>query len=286
MDELTLPAPAKINLGLNILGRRTDGYHNIETVFQLLDFSDQLSLIGATRDLSLECLTATGIAIPQENIPQEGNLVFQAAMALKRVTGYPGGARIRLDKRIPQGAGLGGGSSDAATTLLGLNRLWSQGLGLDELAELGRGLGADVPVFVCGHSAFAGGTGEVLTPMDLPPAWYVVVHPGVSVETAAIFGHPDLTRNGTAITIARFLEQGSFNACEALVRRLYPAVDEAVRWLSQWGPARMTGTGASVFLDLASELLADEVLAAVPPQWTAFKAEGMNKSPLHTELGI
>lgn len=278
MDELTLPAPAKINLGLNILGRRADGYHNIQTVFQLLDYSDRISLSEMPRDIDLH---ATGIPISPED-----NLAFRAASALKRATGYQGGARITVEKRIPHGAGLGGGSSDAATTLLGLNRLWDQGLSVQELAELGGGLGADVPVFVHGRSAFAEGIGEVLTPIDLASAWYVVVYPGVSVETAAIFAHPDLTRSGTAITIARFLEQGSFNACEALVRRLYPAVDEAARWLSQWGPARMTGTGASVFLALASELLADEILAAVPPRWTAFKAEGLSKSPLHFLLGL
>jgi 4-diphosphocytidyl-2-C-methyl-D-erythritol kinase len=278
MDELTLPAPAKINLGLNILGPRADGYHNIQTVFQLLDYSDRISLETAPRNISLK---ATGISISPED-----NLVFRAATALKRATGYQGGARITLEKCIPHGSGLGGGSSDAATTLLGLNHLWQQGLSLPELAELGAGLGADVPVFVHGRSAFAEGIGEVLTPVDLPCAWYVVVYPGVSVETGAIFAHPDLTRSGTAITIARFLEQGSFNACEALVRRLYPAVDEAARWLSQWGPARMTGTGASVFLALSSELLADEILAAVPPRWAAFKAEGLSKSPLHIVLGL
>lgn len=278
MDELILPAPAKLNLMLNILGRRADGFHELQTVFQLIDLTDTLSLKLEGQRTEVETEGAS--------IPMEENLVFRAAERLRNWAEKPlPGVAIRLTKRIPSGAGLGGGSSDAATTLLGLARLWGLDIDRAELMRLGARLGADVPVFLAGTCAFAEGIGERLQPIDLPEKYFVVVYPGVSVPTARVFQHPDLTRNGTAITIARFLEQGSGpNACESLVRRLFPPVDEASRWLSQWGPAKMTGSGSCVFLGLDSEPQAQEIAAAVPPDWLAFVAKGINTSPLHGAL--
>lgn len=270
MSALHLKAPAKINLFLNITGRRPDGYHELQTVFQLLDYCDDV-FFDLADVLTLEC---EGV-----DVPVEQNLVYRAAIGLQQATGCRQGAKLRVEKRIPDGGGLGGGSSDAATTLIGLNRLWGLGLGTDELAAIGLSLGADVPVFVRGRSAWAEGVGEELEPVDLPGQWYVVVHPGVAVSTPEIFGHPDLTRNGTPITIARFLRQGAGNACETVVRRLYPAVDEAARWLARFGPAQMTGTGACVFVPAETEQQASEIASAVPPPWSGFAARAINVSP-------
>lgn len=268
---LKLPAPAKINLFLNILARRPDGYHELQTVFQLLDFCDELTF-EADSEVSVDC--------PGLDIPMASNLVYRAARALADSTGCDQGARISVKKRIPDGGGLGGGSSDAATALHGLNRLWALELGIDDLAKIGLTLGADVPVFVRGRSAWAEGVGEVLEPLDLPARWYVVVDPGVAVPTAEVFGHPDLTRKGTPITIARFLRQGAGNACESVVFRLYPVVEEAVRWLGQYGPAKMTGTGACVFVPVDTEDQARAIVETLPDPWSGFAARGINLSPL------
>jgi len=278
MGELTLqlPAPAKLNLFFNIVGRRADGYHELQTVFQLLDFCDSLEFEPVDAGIYVDCA--------ELDLPAESNLVFLAARRLQQETGFAGGIRIRLHKRIPAGAGLGGGSSDAATTLAGLNLLWDLEFADAELAAIGLALGADVPVFLYGRSAWAEGIGDRLQPIDLPKKWFVVVDPGCSVSTAEIFARPDLTRHGTPITIARFLQRGSTNVCEDVVRRLYPPVDRACRWLSQWGPARMTGTGACVFLAVESEAEARGIEAVVPPEWTAFVAEGMNESPLQRAM--
>jgi 4-diphosphocytidyl-2-C-methyl-D-erythritol kinase len=274
MDRLRLPAPAKINLFLNIVGRRNDGYHELQTVFQLLDFCDELQF-EPRDDIVVEC----------EQLPKDiDNLVSRAAEALKALAGHDGGALIRLEKHIPIGAGLGGGSSDAATTLLGLSQLWNLEIDHSELMALGASLGADVPVFLAGRSAWAEGIGEVLQPIDLPEKWFVIINPGCSVSTAEIFNHPDLTRNGSPITIARFLRQGSANVCEPLVRQLYREVDEALRWLGKWGTARMTGTGSCVFLEFETEEQAKEVAADVPARWTSVVAAARNLSPLHEAL--
>lgn len=270
-----LPAPAKINLFLNVLGRRADGYHELQTVFQLLDLCDRLGF-GDAADIEV-IVTGPG----SEAISREDNLIVRAARRLREATGFSGGARIELDKRIPVGAGLGGGSSDAATALLGLNALWKLDVDRRRLMALGRDLGADVPVFLAGRSAWAEGIGERLEPVVLPETWYVVVHPDCRVSTAEVFNHADLTRSGTAITIARFLAGGVIgNACEPLVRRLYPAVDEALKWLSRWGPAKMTGTGSCVFLGVETRQQASEIAAAVPRPWTGLVARGLNESPL------
>jgi 4-diphosphocytidyl-2-C-methyl-D-erythritol kinase len=271
---LQLPAPCKLNLCLNITGQRADGYHVLQTAFQLLDFCDLLTFSPAPR---LQVSALAGVA-PSDN------LVYQAAQLLAEHTGCDKGVDIQLHKQVPSGAGLGGGSSDAGTTLVGLNYFWQTGLSLDELATLGLALGADVPVFVHGQSAWAEGVGEQLQPLSLPPRTYVVIQPNCQIATREIFLHPGLTRHSSPITIARFLEVGANNDCEAIVRVLYPEVDTALRWLSRWGLARMTGTGSCVYIEVADEDEAQAVLAEKPAEWFGFSAQGVNTSALHTQL--
>lgn len=272
-DSLRLLAPAKLNLFLHILGRRDDGYHDLQTVFQLLDYGDTLQF-EPTDDGSLSLhLDADSTVRP---VPLEDNLILRAARQLKAMAGAKAGVRIRLNKQIPMGAGLGGGSSDAATTLLALNRLWQLGLDTRQLQELGRTLGADVPVFVLGQSAWGEGIGEQLEPVSLPPAWYVVLTPQCQVSTAAIFGHENLTRNSTAIKMADFLAGRSRNDCETVTRGLYSEVDSALAWLGQYAPARMTGTGAAVFASFADEDSARTVFAQRPAPLHGFIARGVN----------
>lgn len=273
---MRLPAPAKLNLFLNITGRRADGYHELQTAFQLIDLCDWLTF-EPHESIIVDC---PGIADPMEQ-----NLAWRAAARLREQTGSGQGVRIRVEKHIPAGGGLGGGSSDAATVLVALNRLWGAGLDVDALAALGLTLGADVPVFIHGRSAWGEGIGEKLQAIDLPRKWFVVVHPGFAVPTPPIFAHPDLTRDASPITIARFLRQGAGNSCEPVVRALYPAVDEAVLRLGQLGsssagPARLTGTGACVFMPVDTEDEARRIAAAVPDRWSVFVARGINSSPL------
>lgn len=278
---LTLPAPAKINLFLHITGRRADGYHELQTLFQLLDHGDQLHFTrDDTGEIHLEC-DAPELVTP-------GNLVRRAAQALKDLPGTPSrhGVRIRLEKRLPAGAGLGGGSSDAATTLLALNHLWRLGLDRTQLAATGLQLGADVPVFVHGHSAWATGIGEHLQPVSLPTQWYVVLTPACPVSTAEIFSHRELTRNGSAIKMAAFLAGHSRNDCESLVRRLYPAVNETLTGLGQYGAARLTGTGSSVFAAFPGQAAAEAALEQILDRATGpldglqgFVARGLDTSP-------
>lgn len=274
MDDLTfsLPAPAKLNLFLNITGRRADGYHQLQTVFQLIDLSDTLHFSTANGGVELAC--------NEPSLALADNLVLKAATLLQTSTGKRRGATIRLTKRIPWGAGLGGGSSDAAATLWGLNRLWRLGLTEAELQPLARSLGADVPVFLHGYSAWAEGIGDELQVIDLPEQWYLIINPGCGVSTARIFADPHLTRSNSPITIAHFLAQGAGNVCEPVVGRLYPPVASALDWLGRWGTARMTGTGCCVFLPFGSQSAADEVLAKVPAQWTAYVARGVSRSPM------
>lgn len=274
MNPLTLPAPAKLNLFLHITDRRPDGYHELQTVFALLDQVDQLQLSPA-EELSLEVSGGAPAG--------EANLVWQAARLLQRHAGTGAGAAIRLDKRLPCGGGLGGGSSDAASTLLGLNRLWALELDTDTLAELGLELGADVPVFVRGHSAWAQGVGEQLTPVELPPQHYLVVHPGVEVSTAAVFRDPQLTRQYPKSTLATFIEQGPegfSNHCEPVARRLFPAIGEALdRLAEQAGNSRLTGTGACVFARVPDQQTGERIRADLPAAWNTFVARGINRSP-------
>ncbi len=274
--SLTLPAPAKLNLFLHITGRRSDGYHELQTLFQLLDWGDRLEFAEAPAgELTLSC-EGTGL-----DIPADENIVMRAARLLQPPDR---GARIRLHKHIPAGGGLGGGSSDAATTLLGLNMLWQLGLSLEQLQLMGAGLGADVPVFIAGRTAWAEGIGEILTPVSLPQKWYLVIAPDCHVSTAEIFSHQQLTRNTSPIKIAAFFEGHSRNDCQELVRKLHPEVDNALNWLGNFGEARMTGTGACVFARFDNEADARSAEGQLPQHWRGFVARGINESPVLAAL--
>lgn len=272
----SLPAPAKLNLFLHINGRREDGYHLLQTCFQLLDYGDRLDftltespLINLTYDPDTEISTLN----PKEN------LIVKAATLLQQVAKVTQGATIYLHKVLPMGAGLGGGSSDAASTLLGLNKLWNCGLTQDQLAELGLSLGADVPVFVRGHSGWAEGVGEKLTAIPLPELWYLVISPACQVSTGQIFSHEQLTRNSSPITIPAFPFSGTRNDCEAVAVALYPEIGTALKWLNGYASARMTGTGSSIFASFDSKAAAQQVLTELPQDLTGFVAKGINLSP-------
>ncbi|MCW8125599.1 4-(cytidine 5'-diphospho)-2-C-methyl-D-erythritol kinase [Microbulbifer halophilus] len=283
---MLLSAPAKLNLILRILGRRADGYHELQTLFQLLDFGDELRLeLRDDNEISVDSGSL--------EIPLEENLIYRAARLLQRESGCGRGAHIVLQKKLPHGGGIGGGSSDAATTLLGLNHLWQCDLSLSRLAQLGRTLGADVPVFVRGRTAWAEGVGEKLVPVETPPRHYLVVVPDCAVSTAAVFGHPGLTRDSAAITLAhlregrldgRWLEQHFGNDCQALVERLYPEIRAAREWLQQFAQAQLTGTGACVFAAFDSATAAKAALAELPERWRGFVAAGVDESPTHRQL--
>ncbi|HEX6590519.1 MAG TPA: 4-(cytidine 5'-diphospho)-2-C-methyl-D-erythritol kinase [Moraxellaceae bacterium] len=283
LTAFSLPAPAKLNLFLHINGRRPDGYHQLQTVFQFLEQADTLHF--QRRDDGVVTLSPELAGVPAEQ-----NLIVRAARLLQAETGCQLGVDIRLEKRLPMGGGIGGGSSDAATTLLALNRLWELALDEEKLARLGLSLGADVPVFVRGHAAFAEGVGEQLQAVEIPEPWYLVVTPKAHVSTAEVFNHADLTRSTPAITLAAFLRGGPGenpvpnlrNDCENVVRTLSPEVDAALRWLGQFGPARMTGTGACCFLACPDRHAADTLLAQCPIP--AFVTRGRNRSPAHAAL--
>jgi 4-diphosphocytidyl-2-C-methyl-D-erythritol kinase len=271
------PAPAKLNLFLHIVGRREDGYHLLQTVFQLLDYGDVLHF-----DMRTDSVIRRVNDVP--GVPEESDLVVRAARLLQAtVPGVPG-ADIRVEKHLPMGGGLGGGSSDAATTLMVLNHLWQAGLSRAELMALGLKLGADVPFFIFGSNAFAEGVGERLTAVDGLDCWFVVLEPGVAVPTPAIFCSPELTRNTKPVRIADFSGalQNAFgkNDMQAVAARLFPEVDEALSWLGRFGKARMTGSGGCVFMPCQSEQQADAVLQAASGKWKAWKARGIAKHPL------
>lgn len=269
-------APAKLNLFLHITARREDGYHLLQSVFQFLDYGDELSF----------SVTETGEirrVAGNEQIPQQQDLICRAARLLQQHTGVTHGVRIRIDKKLPLGGGLGGGSSDAATTLVALNQLWGCGLDKEALAELGLCLGADVPVFVYGHAAWAEGVGEVLEPMPgLPEPWFVVLAPQISVSTAEVFSDSQLNRSCPAITIRDFLAGRAGNVCEEVVCRRHPEVATALAALAKYGRARMTGTGACVFTAFETEQDARQAWAALSKDWQGFVARGCNASPLYT----
>jgi len=270
-------APAKLNLFLHILGRRPDGYHELQTCFQFLDLCDEISI-----DVRSDGLIRRTIDIAE--LPAEADLCIRAAKALQAACGSRLGADIGLAKKIPVGGGLGGGSSDAATCLLALNHLWGVHWPREKLAALGLKLGADVPVFVHGRVAWAEGVGERLTPLYPPQAPaepnYLILKPNVHVSTAAVFQDPELTRNSAPITIHGFLASGGRNDCLGVVRRRYPEVAHALDWLSVFGSARLTGTGACVFLACETKDLAQEIMRKVPPEFEGFLARGLNDSPL------
>ncbi len=272
------PAPAKLNLMLRVLGRRPDGYHDLQTVFRFLDHGDEVRIDVRENGLIRRTAGPAGVA-------EGDDLAIRAARLLRETTGTARGADIGTVKRLPLGGGLGGGSSDAATVLLALNDLWQTGLSRLELQALGLRLGADVPVFVFGESALAEGIGEVLTPIALPPAWYVVLTPPVAVSTAAVFSHPELKRDSKPIKIQRFSASSLFtsagNDLEPLVCRLYPEVARHLEWLRQYGPAFMSGSGACVFAGFEAEGAARAVLARLPGTMQGFVARGLDRHPLH-----
>lgn len=274
------PAPAKLNLFLHVNGRRADGYHLLQTVFQLVAHADVLHF--ETRNDGVIART-TEIA----GVPEEFDLIVRAAKLLQASTHSNSGANIAIEKRLPMGGGLGGGSSDAATTLLVLNYLWQTGLSRQQLMQLGLQLGADVPFFLLGQNAFAQGVGEELTPVTTPEGWFIVVEPGVSVPTSAIFGSTELTRDTKPVKISDFSAAPvgfGKNDLQAVAVKLFPPIADALLWLSNYGDARMTGSGACVFCAFAREEQADAVLQAVPAQWTAWKAQALTQHPLQQLL--
>ncbi len=270
------PAPAKLNLFLHVVGRRKDGYHLLQTAFRLIDYGDELSFV----------VRADGVirrVTPLQGVPQEQDLCVRAARALQQAAGCREGADIGIVKRLPMGGGLGGGSSDAATTLIALNRLWHTGLSRDRLQQLALKLGADVPVFVFGENAFAEGIGERLRALPLPPAWYLVLVPELAVSTAEIFSSAELTRNTNAITIAAFSVGQGRNDLEPVVCRRYPQVARHLEWLRRYGDARMTGSGACVFCAFDGEGQARRVLSELPADMRGFVARGLDRHPLWSE---
>jgi 4-diphosphocytidyl-2-C-methyl-D-erythritol kinase len=271
------PAPAKLNLFLHVVGRRPDGYHELQTLFELVDLTDELQ-VDVRADGEIHRIGGpTGVPAGQD-------LVVRAARLLKQASGSPLGADLALTKRIPLGGGLGGGSSDAATTLAALNALWGTGASADDLARLGLALGADVPVFLFGRSAWAEGVGERLTAVDLPPRWYAIVRPPVAVSTAEVFQAPELTRNSPRTTIRGFLEAGGRNDCEPVVAARYPEVRDALDRLGRFGPARLTGTGSCVFAAFDRVGDAEAAIAGLPAGWLGFAVRGLDRSPLLDRL--
>ena len=277
------PSPAKLNLFLYITGQRADGYHTLQTLFQFLDYGDEIG-INLRHDGEIHLLT------PVEGVAHEDNLIVRAARLLMKTASTSdrlpagSGADISIEKRLPMGGGLGGGSSNAATVLVALNHLWRCGLSVDELAAIGLTLGADVPVFVRGHAAFAEGVGEILTPVNPQEKWYLVAHPGVSIPTPLIFNDPDLPRNTPKRSIKTLLKCEFGNDCEVIARKRFREVDAALSWLLEYAPSRLTGTGACVFAEFDTESRARQVLEQAPEWLKGFVAKGVNLSPLHRAL--
>lgn len=272
------PAPAKLNLFLHINGRRSDGYHELQTLFQFIDCCDMLDFkVTDNPDLVLHSNMSSVVA-------NNDNLILRAAKSLQLATGFKAGAEIWLDKRLPMGGGLGGGSSDAATTLVALNRLWNTQLSTSELATIGLKLGADIPVFIHGFAAFAEGVGEHLQQATPSEPWYLVITPDAHVSTAAVFQDPLLPRNTPKLTIDTLLNQPWTNDCQKLVVSKYPQVAKALGWLLEYAPSRMTGTGACVFGKFTQQQQALAALAKLPSDMQGFVAKGMNISPLITRL--
>jgi 4-diphosphocytidyl-2-C-methyl-D-erythritol kinase len=271
------PAPGKLNLCLHIVGRRADGYHLLQSAMQFIDLCDEIEFWRRPPGV------IERIAGPTD-VPAEFDLVVRAARLLAATASPKAGVAIELHKRIPMQAGLGGGSSDAATVLVALNRLWSLDLSVDALAELGLQLGADVPFFVRGHAAWVEGIGELIEPADYPEPVFLVIKPRATVGTADIFNAPELTRNTPVTTIRAFREQGGHNDCAATVRNRYPEIAEALDWLGKFAEAKLTGTGACVFAVMSDRPLAAQVCAQLPGQWRGYVVQGLNRSPLLSRL--
>lgn len=267
------PAPAKLNLFLHVVGRRDDGYHLLQTLFRLVDHGDALCFSPrADGDVRL--------ATPLPGVPPDSDLTVRAARLLQAETGCRQGVEIAVDKHLPMGGGLGGGSSDAATVLLALNHLWQLGLPRSRLQQIGLTLGADVPVFVGGRNAFAEGVGEALQPLDLPPAWYVVLEPPVAVPTAAIFGAAELKRDTVPMAAADWVPGVGGNDLQAVAVARFPVVAEHLRWLDAYGEARMSGSGACVFAEFASQQAALTVLGELPSTMVGWVVAGLDRHPL------
>ncbi|MCU8074758.1 4-(cytidine 5'-diphospho)-2-C-methyl-D-erythritol kinase [Shewanella sp. SM29] len=272
------PAPAKLNLFLHVNGRRADGYHELQTLFQFIDYCDMLDFkVTESAELILHSNISNVVA-------DSDNLILRAAKSLQQTTGFTGGAEIWLDKRLPMGGGLGGGSSDAATTLVALNTLWNTQLSTEELAKIGLKLGADTPVFIHGFAAFAEGVGERLQGVNPSEPWYLIIAPDAHVSTAEVFQDPLLPRDTPKLAIDTLMNQPWANDCQKLVVSKYPQVAKALGWLLEYAPSRMTGTGACVFGEFTQKQQALAALAKLPSEMQGFVAQGMNLSPLITRL--
>lgn len=273
------PSPAKLNLFLHINGRYENGYHQLQSLFQLLDYGDDIGfVINANNEVK--------IAEQISGVPEQENLVYRAAIALKPYTIEKSGCTLYINKRLPLGGGIGGGSSNAATVLLVLNQLWNCNLDTKALADIGLKLGADVPIFVHGNTAFAEGVGEVLLPTTTPELWYLVATPNVAVSTKAIFTSLDLPRNTPKIDVKTYRFEETHNDCQTLVEKTHKEVANLLQWLVHYAPSRMTGTGASVFAVFDAKENADKVLHLLPECYTGFVSKGVNRSGLHVALGL
>jgi len=277
MTSADWPAPAKLNLFLHVLGRREDGYHELQTAYQLIDLADDLTF-GLREDGEIRRLEGP------PSVPAEMDLAVRAARRLQAAANSRRGVDIRIRKRIPIQGGLGGGSSDAATTLVALNELWGVHLPVGPLAGIGRELGADLPLFIHGRSAWGEGIGDRLTPLQLPPRHYAVIFPGVGVSTAEVFQASELTRNSPSLTIRGFLQAGGRNDCAPVATGRYPEVARALGWLARRGDARLTGTGSCVFADFEERVQAEAALSELPGEWSGFVAKGLDRSPLQERL--
>lgn len=271
------PSPAKLNLFLHINGRYDNGYHQLQSLFQLLDYGDELAF-------SVTDTTEITLSPSIDGVPDDDNLIIKAAKLLQRHTGVSKGCQVTLKKVLPMGGGIGGGSSNAATTLVALNHLWECNLSHEALCKLGLSLGADVPIFVNGKSAFAEGVGEVITPVDIPQATYLVVYPQCHVSTAEVFSHPELPRNTPRMTWDEYSFDNTHNDCQKIVCERYPKVANLLHWLLEYAPSRMTGTGACLFAIFDCPEKAQSVYASLPDYATGFIAKGVNYSPLHARL--
>lgn len=277
---LTWPSPAKLNLFLYITGRRADGYHQLQTLFQFLDYGDDIT-ITPRQDNKIRLLT------PIDSVEHDDNLIVRAAHLLQSYSHQQNtgivhkGADIHINKRLPMGGGLGGGSSNAATVLIALNYYWQTGFTDETLATLGVSLGADVPVFIRGHAAFAEGIGEILQIAEPAEKWYLVAHPGIEISTLRVFTDPELKRDTPIRPLAALLKAPYTNDCEPLVRKRFREVEQLLSWLLEYAPSRLTGTGACIFGEFESEASARKVLNKAPEWLQGFVARGVNNSPLH-----